>query len=172
MAFGVDHALALFLATPPGGVASFGGLYDDPDPANRVIFVAERPPWPTDDPADPGAPTDYDTTSDLAIIVGASGGGPPLLQLGETTSVNIEVRHPLYSEAIQVQRRIFELLQENGGGSNGANPLAQGVFDGIRIWRITADNAPTLLGRDDTSGDGRFGTTQAYTVRSKPIAFS
>lgn len=172
MTLGIDQAIAEFLSSPPGGLPSFGGLYDDADPANRIIFVAERPPIPTDDPADPGFPSDHETTADLAIVVVADGGGAPQLGIGETTSLNIEVRHPLYETCIATQRAIFELLQENGGQSNGANPLAQGLFRGIKIWRITADSAPTLLGRDDTNGDGRYGTTQAFTVRSKPIVFS
>jgi len=168
MSLGIEQAIAEFLAAPPAPATSIGGLYDDPDPANRSIFVGERPPWPSDDVE----PADWETASELSVLVVADGGQAPQLLLGETSSVTIEVRHPLYETCMQTQRAIFELLQENGGQSNGANPLAQGLFRGIRIWRITADFPPVRLGRDNTNRDGRFATTQTFTVRSKPIAFS
>lgn len=168
MALGLEQAIAEFLNAPPGPVASFGGLYDDADPAERVIFVQEEPPVPTDDVPS----TTEITTAELTITVFTNSGSEPQLLIGETWSMVIVVRHPRYEVAMETQRRIYDLLQENGGQSNGANPLAQGLFRGIKIWRITADFAPVLLGRDRDGRDGRYRTTQTFTVRTKPFLFS
>jgi len=43
MSIGLEQAIAEYLSAPPAPLASFGGLYDDPDPANRVIFVQQEP---------------------------------------------------------------------------------------------------------------------------------
>lgn len=172
MALGVEQALAEFLNAPPSPTPSFGGLYDDGDPAQRVIFVQEEPPVPTDDTDDASALGGYVTTAQLAITVFTDGGEPPQLLLGETFTITIQCRHPSYETAMDTQRSIYELLQENGGQSNGANPLAQGLFGNISIWRITADFPPLRLGRDRDGLDGRFRTTQSFTVRTKPFTFS
>lgn len=172
MSLGIEQAIAEFLSTPPAPTPSFGGLYDDADPGNRVIFVAEQPPVPTDDTDTDPDLGGYITTSPLAITLLLDGGDPPQLRIGETQVLTIQCRHDSYETAMQTQRAIFELLQENGGQSNGANPLAQGVFRGIKIWRITANFPPLPLGRDRQSEDGRFVTTQSFTVRSKPVTFS
>lgn len=172
MSLGLEQALAEFLNAPPSPAPSFGGLYSDADAANRVIWIGQQPPVPVDDTAVAGAPSDYETTAALAITVFIDGGEPPQLLLGEVTTITIQCRHPSYETAMQTQRAIFELLQENGGQGNGANPLARGVFRGIRIYRITADFPPLPLGRDQQSEGGRFITTQSFTVRSKPVAFS
>ena len=162
MSLGLEQAIAEFLNAPPAPTPSFGGLYDDADPSLRVIGIQEEPQAPT---ADNGLP-------DLNITVYTDGGSPPQLLIGETWAITIQVRHPLYETAMQTQREIYELLQENGGQSNGANPLAQGVFRGINIWRISADFPPLRLGRDRDGRDGRFRTTQTFTVQTKPITFS
>ena len=170
MALGIEQAIAEFLNAPPSPVPSFGGLYDDPDPDLRVIFVQEQPPVPTDEV--PEDPEEYVTHADLAITVFTDGGESPQLLIGETWTVTIQVRHPDYETTMDTQRSIYELLQENGGQSNGANPLAQGVFRGISIWRITADFPPFRLGRDTDGQDGRYRTTQSFTMRTKPFTFS
>jgi len=172
MSIGLEQAIAEYLSAPPAPLASFGGLYDDPDPANRVIFVQQEPPVPTDDTDGLLDLTPYQTTAQLAITVFTVGGLQPQLLLGETNTITIQCRHPSYESVMQTQREIYERLQENGGQSNGANPLARGVFRGIRIWRITADFPPFRLGRDADGRDGRYRTTQSFTVRSKPIIFS
>lgn len=170
MALGLEQSLAEFLNAPPAPVVSFGGLYDDADPALRVIFIQEQPPVPTDE-----SPVDDDgflTTAALAITVFTDGGAPPQLLIGEEYTITIQCRHDSYETAMETQRDIFQLLQENGGMSNGANPLAQGTFPGgIQIWRITADFPPLRLGRDRDGKDGRYRTTQSFTVRTKPITF-
>lgn len=168
MALGLEQAIAEFLNAPPPPVPSFGGLYDEADPADRVIFIQEEPPVPTDE--SPGS--DEVTTNDLTITVFTDGGQAPQLLLGETWSITIRCRHPRYEVAMETQRDIYQLLQENGGQSNGANPLAQGVFRGIRIWLIEADFPPLRLGRDRDGRDGRFLTTQTFTVRTLPFTFS
>lgn len=172
MALGVEQAIAEFLSSPPPPEASFGGLYDDPDPSNRVIFIGEKPPVPTDDTDSDPDLGGYITTAPLAITVLPDGGDPPQLRIGESHVLTIQCRHARYEVAMETSRRIFELLQENGGQGNGANPLAQGVFRGIKIWRITANFPALPLGRDRQSEDGRFITTQSFTVRSKPVTFS
>lgn len=172
MSLGLEQAIAEFLNAPPSPTPSFGGLYDDVDPAQRVIFIVEVPPVPSDDTDDASALGGYITTAQLAITVFTDGGEPPQLLLGETWSITIQCRHPTYETAMQTQHAIQKLLQENGGQSNGANPLAQGVFRGIQIWRITADFPPIRLGRDRDGLDGRYRTTQTFTVRTKPITFS
>ncbi len=170
MALGIEQAIAEFLNAPPSPTPSFGGLYDDADPDDRVIFIQEQPPVPTDE--DPEDADEYVTHAQLAITVFTDGGEPPQLLIGETYTVTIQCRHPSYETAMETQRNIYELLQENGGQSNGANPLAQGVFRGISIWRITADFPPLRLGRDLDGRDGRYRTTQSFTMRTKPITFS
>ena len=172
MALGLEQALAEFLNAPPSPTPSFGGLYDDADPAERVIFIDEIPPVPTDDTDDATALGGYITTADLAITVFPDGGEPPQLLLGETWSITIQCRHPTFETAMETQRAIYQLLQENGGQSNGANPLAQGLFRGIKIWQIEADFPPLRLGRDRDGEDGRYRTTQTFTVRTKPFTFS
>ncbi len=168
MALGLEQAIAEFLNAPPAPVPSFGGLYDDADPAERVIFIQEEPPAPSD-----SAPSDdYVTTALLAISVFTDGGEPPQLLIGEAYTITIQVRHPDYETAMETQRSIYELLQMNGGQSNGANPNAQGLFRGIPIWLIAADFPPVRLGRDLQSRDGRYRTTQSFTVRTKPFTFS
>lgn len=168
MALGLEQAIAEFLNAPPAPVPSFGGLYDEPDPADRVIFIQDEPPVPTDLVGG----SDEVTTADLTITVFTDGGAPPQLLLGETWAITIRVRHPSYETCMATQRSIYELLQENGGQSNGANPLAQGVFRGIRIWLIEADFPPLRLGRDRDGRDGRYRTTQTFTVRTLPFTFS
>ena len=169
MSLGLEQAIAEFLNAPPPPAVSFGGLYDDADPAQRIIFVQQQPPVPSDDTDDPGAPGGYQTTAQLAITVFTDGGLEPQLLIGETNTITIQVRHPSYETSMQTQREIFQLMQENGGQSNGANPLAKGEFRGIKIWRITADFPPFRLGRDEDGQDGRYRTTQSFTVRSKPL---
>ncbi len=172
MATGLDQALAEFLSSPPPPEVSFGGLYDDPDPANRVIYVVEQPPIPTDVTDDESALGGYITTSQLAITVFTDGGEPPQLLLGETWTITIQCRHLSAEVALETQRRIYLLLQQNGGQSNGANPLAQGEFGGIKIWRIEADFPELRLGRFAGEDDQRYRTTQSFTVRTKQITFS
>lgn len=172
MSLGLEQALAEFLNAPPAPATSLGGLYTDADPGQRVIWIGQQPPVPVDDTDVAGAPADYNTTALLAITVFIDGGEPPQLLLRETTTITIQCRHPSYETAMQTQRAIFDLLQENGGQSNGANPLARGVFRGISIYRITADFPPLPIGRDAQSEGGRFITTQSFTVRSKPVTFS
>lgn len=168
MALGLEQAIAEFLNAPPGPVPSFGGLYDEADPADRVIFVQEEPPVPTDLVGG----SDEITTAELTITVFTDGGAPPQLLIGEEWSITIRCRHPLYETCMETQRSIYELLQMNGGQSNGANPLAQGLFRGIRIWLIEADFPPLRLGRDLDGRDGRYRTTQTFTVRTLPFTFS
>lgn len=168
MGLGLEQAIAEFLNAPPPPTPSFGGLYDDPDPDERVIFVQEQPPVPTDK-----APQgDVRTRAALAITVFTDGGEPPQLLLGEVHTITIQCRHESYETCMETQRNIYELLQENGGQSNGANPLAQGDFRGIKIWKIEADFPPLRLGRDRAGLDGRYQTTQSFTVSTKPITFS
>ena len=168
MALGLEQAIAEFLNAPPPPTPSFGGLFDDADPAERVIFVQEEPPVPTDEFPN----TTVITTADLTITVFTDSGPAPQLLIGESWTLVIQVRHPRYEVAMETQRLIYQLLQENGGQSNGANPLAQGLFRGIKIWRITADFGPVRLGRDRDGRDGRYRTTQTFTVRTKPFLFS
>lgn len=168
MALGIEQAFAEFLNAPPAPVPSFGGLYDEADPADRVIFIQDEPPVPTDD--SPGS--DVITSADLTITVFTDGGQAPQLLLGETWAITIRCRHPRYETCMATQRSIYQLLQMNGGQSNGANPLAQGVFRGIRIWLIEADFPPLRLGRDRDGRDGRYRTTQTFTVRTLPFTFS
>lgn len=172
MALGLDQALAEFLSTPPPPAASFGGLYDDPDPANRVIYAVEQPPIPTDLTTDPSALGQYITTSQLAITVFTDGGEPPQLLIGETWTITIQCRHPSAEFALETQRGIYLLLQQNGGQSNGANPLAKGEFGGIKIWQIEADFPELRLGRFGGEKDQRYRTTQSFTVRTKAFTFS
>ncbi len=172
MSLGVEQAIAEFLNAPPAPTPSFGGLYDDANAANRVIFTQEEPPIPTDDTDDESALGGYVTTAALAITVFTDGGEPPQLLIGETHTITIQCRHQSYETAMENQRSIYELMQENGGQSNGANPQAQGLFGNILIWRITADFPPLRLGRDRDGQDGRYRTTQSFTVRTKPFTFS
>ncbi len=172
MALGLEQALAEFLSTPPPPTPSFGGLYDDADPANRIIFIDEQPPIPTDLTSDPNALGGYITTAQLAITVFTDGGAPPQLLLGEEWTITIQCRHPSMETAMETQRSIYSLHQQNGGQSNGANPLAQGQFGGIKIWQISADFPELRLGRDRDGEDGRYQMTQSFTVRTKPITFT
>lgn len=159
MALGLEQAIAEFLAAEGIGI-----LYPA---AGSEIFVTMEPPAPTRYPDNPNA-----EAADLAVTVFADGGAPPQLTIGETWTITIQVRHPLPETALEVQRAIYDLLQENGGQSNGANPSAQGDFRGIPIWRITADFPPLLLGKDQDGRDGRYLSTQSFTVRTKHFQFS
>ncbi len=162
MALGLDRALAEYLRDVVAPLTSFAPwpLYDEADP---VVFITEEVP---------GREDEEDTARDLTISVFTDGGEPPLLLLGETWTMTIQVRHPRSEAASEVQRDIYQALQMNGGQSNGANPLAQGVFRGIRIWKITADFPQLRLGRDLEGRDGRYKTTQSFTVETLPFTFS
>ena len=168
MTLGIEQGIANYLSLNLTGTP---GLYDDADPANRIIFIQEQPPVPTDE--NPVAADGWLTTALEAITVFTDGGEPPLLQLGETHTITIQVRNQLYEPAMQRQREIFELLQMNGGTSNGANPNSgpQSEFLGIPIYLITADFPPLRLGRDRDGQDGRYRTTQSFTVRTKTFTF-
>lgn len=171
MALGLERAIAELLSTPPPPLVSFGGLYDDPDPAQRVIFLHERPPRPAD-VSDPVPAGSYTTTSELAILIVLNPGRAPLLRLGEAHSITVQVYHPSAETALEVQRAIYDRLQEAGGGSNGAHPQAKGLLRGIHVARIVASANAVALGRDRSSGDGRFVTSQTFDVQTKPFAFS
>lgn len=159
MALGLEQAIAEFLADEGIGV-----LYPA---ANASIFVTQQPPAPTREGGSPNA-----VDEELAVTVFADGGAPPQLTIGESWTITIQVRHPLPETALETQRAVYDLLQENGGQSNGANVNAQGNFRGIPVWRITADFPPILLGRDQDGRDGRYLSTQSFTVRTKHFSFS
>ena len=164
MALGLERAIAEFIgdvvSVQPAMTTDPWPLYDEADP---VVFVTEEPV---------GREDEDDTARDLTISVFTDGGGPPLKLLGEQWTITIQCRHPSYETTMEVQRQIYEALQMNGGQSNGANPLAQGLFNGIRIWRIVADFPPLRLGRDVEGRDGRYKTTQSFTVDTLPFTFS
>ena len=108
MALGLEQAIAELLNAPPGNFTpgSFGGLYDDATPANRVIYVGEQPEV---------RPEDTDPLPDLTITVFPDGGGPPRLTLEEEWSITIQTRHPSYETAMETARNISDLLNQNGG---------------------------------------------------------
>lgn len=164
MALGLEQAIAEFLrdvvAVQPEVTTDPWPLYDEASP---VVFIGEEPV---------GREDEDDPARDLSITVFTDGGEPPLKLIGETWTITIQVRHPLYETAMFTQRLIYQVLQMNGGQSNGANPLAQGLFNGIRIWKIEADFPPLRLGRDVEGRDGRFKTTQSFTVDTLPFTFS
>ena len=164
MALGLERAIAEFLrdvvAIQPSVTTDPWPLYDEPSP---VVYIGEEPV---------GREDEDDTARDLSITVFTDGGEPPQLLLGEVWTITIQTRDPSYETAMEVQRQIYEALQMNGGQSNGANPLAQGVFRGIRIWKIEADFPPLRLGRDIEGRDGRYKTTQSFTVSTLPFTFS
>lgn len=164
MALGLEQAIAEFLRDV---VAPLPAVTTDPwplyDAASPVVFIGEEPV---------GREDEDDAARNLTITVFTDGGEPPQLILGETWTITIQVRHPSYEVAMETQRIIYQALQENGGQSNGANPLAQGVFRGIRVWHIVADFPPLRLGRDLEGRDGRYKTTQSFTVNTLPFTFS
>ena len=164
MALGLERAIAEFLrdvvSVQPAVTTDPWPLYDEADP---VVFVTEEPV---------GREDEDDTARDLSITVFTDGGEPPLKLIGETWTITIQCRHPSSETVMEVQRQIYQALQMNGGQSNGANPLAQGLFNGIRIWRIVADFPPLRLGRDVEGRDGRYKTTQSFTVDTLPFTFS
>ena len=167
MALGLEQAIAELLNAPPGNFTpgSFGGLYDDATPANRVIYVGEQPEV---------RPEDTDPLPDLTITVFPDGGGPPRLTLEEEWSITIQTRHPSYETAMETARNISDLLNQNGGA--GISQFAQSPIGttggGIRVTLITADFPVTRLGRDVDGGDGRFVATQTFTVRTPRITFT
>ena len=169
MSLGIEQGIANYLSVE---LPDTPGLYDDADPGNRIIFIQEQPPVPTDE--NPEDTDEWLTTAAEAITVFTDGGEPPLLQLGESYTITIQVRNASYELAMERQREIFELLQMNGGQSNGANPNTgpQSSFNDIPIYLITADFPPLRLGRDRDGGDGRYRTTQSFTVRTKTFQFS
>ena len=155
MSLGLEQSVAEYLVSKGIGL----GLYDDVAEGNRSVFVGEYTPG--------------EDSNGLGITVFPDGGPPPMLTIRETTTITIQCRHRSYETAMSTQREIHELLQENGGQSNGANPEATGDFpNGIKVGRITADFQPIALGRDSDGGDGRAVTSQSFTVRSKPITFT
>jgi len=166
VALGLEQAIAELLAAPPGTFppGSFGGLYDDATPANRVIFVGEQPEI---------RPEDADPLPDLTITVFPDGGDAPRLTLEETWSITIHTRHPSYQTAMSTARDISDLLNQNGGA--GLNRYAQSPIGttggGIRVTLISADFPVTRLGRDTDGSDGRFIAMQTFTVKTPRFSF-
>lgn len=163
MALGLEQAIAEYL-----GAKGFGGLYDDADISNRVIFVQERAPAPVSDPAEPGART----TAALAISVFVGPGEPRASGLVEERDVTIECRHLAYETAMQKQTQLHALLNENGGQSGTINPNATGDFGGVSVIWIRATTMPELVGRDSKEEGGRFVTQQSFRAQTKPITLS
>lgn len=157
MALGLEQALAEHIAAERGY-----GLYDDADPAQRVVFVGWQPPVPPQEtpPTDDG----YETTSALAVSIFLDGGSQPRRALLEPHRVTVQCRHRRYELAMAESRAIHDLLHEAGGRFG----LGQ-----VRIAKITADFPPQSLGRDPSPRDGRALTTQTFTVRAlAPIPFT
>lgn len=163
MALGLEQAVAEYLEA-----LGFGGLYDDADISNRVIFVQQRPPAPVDDPAEPNA----ETTAALAISVFVGPGEPVARGLVEERDLTIECRHRSYETAMQTQTQIHALLNENGGQSGTVNPNATGYFGAIDVIWIRATTMPEIVGRDAKEEGGRFVTQQAFRAQTKPITLS
>lgn len=162
MTLGLEQAIAEYL-----NAEGFGGLYDDPDPAQCVIFVAEEPRGAMASPAEATART----TSELIISVFVGGGGELLLGLYQRHGLEIRVRHPKYETAMSTAYAIHALLHENGGQSNGANASAQGLFrNDLQITRIMADEMPRPLERDTTEEGGRMAVSQRFSVFTLPFA--
>lgn len=154
MALGIEKDIADYIVAEGIGL----GLYDDATAANRTVHIGQFP-------------TDGDT-NDLTITVFPDGGSGFVLGLWELTTITIQCRAPQYETAMETQRSIFNLLQENGGGSNGVNVDATGFFGSNLVGRITADFQPIGLGRDLDGRDGRFVTSQSFSVQSKPVQFT
>lgn len=163
MALGLEQAIAEYLEAQ-----GYGGLYDDADISQRVIFVQQRPPAPVDDPAEPGAVT----TAALAISVFVGPGEPMARGLVEERDITIECRHLAYETAMQTQTQLHALLHENGGQSGTINPNATGYFGAISVIWIRATNMPELVGRDSKEEGGRFVTQQSFRAQTKPITLS
>jgi hypothetical protein len=157
---GLERAIGAYIAEQRGY-----GLWDDADRTRRVVFLGYQPPVPPQD--SPPADDSYETLSPLAVTVFLDGGIQPTRDLLEPHRVTIQVRHALYETAMGEQRAIHVLLHENGATCR--SPSGTGVFPGgVRIARITADFPPQRLGRDPSSRDGRYITTQTFTVRAVP----
>lgn len=163
MALGLDQAIAEYLSAQ-----GYGGLYDDSDPASRVIFIEGRPPASRLEVET----SDVETSADAMIMVALAGGSPPNGLYDWSFSVKIECRHPNYEDALGLAHGIFRLLHENGGFGNGCNANAVGDFSGIKVIRMTADYPPFTLGRDRSEEGGRSIMTQTFTVRTKPFTLS
>lgn len=163
MALGLEQGLAEYL-----NAKGFGGLYDDADISNRVIFVQQRPPVPAKSPAEPGAVT----TAALAISIFAELGDVDRGVALEEHDVVIECRHKDYETAMEKQRDLHALLHENGGQSNGANPQATGKFGDVKVIWMRATGLPGLVGRDGNEEGGRFVTQQAFRVKTYPITLT
>ena len=167
MAQGLERALANAIAAE-----LVVGLFDDADPANRVVHTQVEPPVPIEAVPDLTTFDDGSTTASLAITVFGDGGEEGQLRLLEVHTITIQCRHPQEEVAWETQRQIFEFLEENGGGVGpGEAPKATGNFSGILIARIKADFQPIRLRRDPSDRDGRFRTSQSFTVRTKNFSF-
>lgn len=163
MALGLEQAVAEYLEAK-----GFGGLYDDADLSQRVIFVQQRPPAPLYDPAEPGAAS----TAPVTISVFVEGGEAKAQGLVEEHDLVIECRHATYETAMQTQRQLYTLLHENGGQSGTINPNATGDFGGVSVIWIRATTMPELVGRDSNEEGGRFVTQQSFRAQTKPITLS
>jgi len=157
VSLGLEKAIADYVSTTlPSVRAGTYGLYTEAAAADRIVYVGEIPPvLPNADEL--GLPS-------LTITVQSDGGPPPDGLLREDVTLNVVVRDKDFETALEVQRAIFTLLHENGGGGNGANAFANGRYNGIRVRRITADFQPIRLGRDQQGANGRFVSSQGYTV--------
>lgn len=162
MALGWERALAEYLSAK-----GYGGLYDDPDPAERVIFVDGRAP------ANPyeTAPSDIETSADAMIMIANAGGSPPGVEEWRY-STKIETRHPNYEDALELAHGMFNLLNNNGGAAKGVNTNATGDFSGIKVIEILGDFPPYWLGVDDHDSGGRAIFTETFTVRLRPFNLS
>lgn len=152
MALGIERALAAFVATE-----LTHELYDFATAADRVVFVGEIPPVPK-------RTADLVNFNDLTITLFRDGGGPRQGLLREEIAVTVTVRHPLYETAMIEQRRVEDLLHENGGGGNGAKQDAVGLFGDYRVSSIRAAAGAVPLGRDQSGSAGRFTSTQTFDV--------
>lgn len=167
MAQGLERALANAIAAQLAV-----GLFDDADPANRVVHTQSEPPVPIEAVPDFSVFDDGSTTAALAVTVFGDGGEEGQLRLLEVHTITVQCRHAQEEVAWETQRTIFEFLEENGGGVGpGGNPLARSDFDGILVARIKADFQPIRLGRGPSDRDGRFRTSQSFTVRTKQFSF-
>jgi len=146
------------------GIAQFledegiGGLYDDPVPANRTIFIDEQPGTPAHEEPE---------FSDLVVVVRGDGGAPARLTIENTQTISILSRHKSSETAKSTAWNIHNLLQMNGGQSNGANAKAKSNFNGVLVTLITSDFPPTSLGRDSGERDGLFRLSESFTVKAK-----
>lgn len=167
MAQGLERAIANAIAAELGV-----GLFDDADPANRVVYTQVEPPHAIEATPDLSTFDDGTTTSPLVVTVFTDGGEPGQLLIQQVWTITVQCSHPTEETALETQYTIFQFLEENGGAAGpGSNPDARADFSGILVTRIKADFQPIRLGRDPSDRDGRFRTSQSFTVRTKNFSF-